>query len=116
MSVTYFVRGGGANWVVIELHTDNREEIVADGLSPIEAEILCVMEIENIPRPAPPAGEPQVDDHPKKSGAGSSMGVEVPISAPPRAPQRQERSARRNFPVYGYFRCGSIRSAGVSYT
>ena len=43
MSATYFVRGGGVSWAVIELHTDKREEIVADGLSLIEAEILCVM-------------------------------------------------------------------------
>jgi hypothetical protein len=70
MSVTYFVRGGGASWAVIELHTDNREEVVADGLSVIEAEILCVMKIEDTHKPvSPPAGEPQVDDKHEKNRA-----------------------------------------------
>lgn len=62
MSFTYFVRGGGASWAVIKLYLDNHEKIVADGLSLIEAEILCSMRLEDIPSPAPPAGLPKVDE------------------------------------------------------
>ena len=39
MPVAYFVRGGGVSWSVIKLYPDNREEIVAEKLSLIEAEI-----------------------------------------------------------------------------
>ena len=39
MPVAYFIRRCGNVCAVIELQPDNREEIVQDGLSPIEAEI-----------------------------------------------------------------------------
>jgi hypothetical protein len=48
--VAYFIRRSGDVCAVIKLHPDNREEVIQDGLSPIEAEILCVAKIEDIPR------------------------------------------------------------------
>jgi hypothetical protein len=77
MLVAYFVRGGGANWAVIKLYPDNREEIVADGLSLIEAEILCAMKIEDIPRPMSSAvGEFTVDTtREKKRGPARQLAL-----------------------------------------
>src|SRR4051812_35219236 len=37
----YFIRRRGDGCAVIRLHTDNREEVVQDDLTLIEAEILC---------------------------------------------------------------------------
>jgi hypothetical protein len=37
---------------VIKLHPDNWEEVVQDGLSQIEAEILCEAKIADMQRPA----------------------------------------------------------------
>jgi hypothetical protein len=37
---------------VIKLHGNNREEVVQDGLTPIEAEILCAAKIGDLPRVA----------------------------------------------------------------
>ena len=42
----YFIRGSGESWAVIKLYPDDREEIVHSGLGRIEAEILCVMKLE----------------------------------------------------------------------
>ena len=50
MSVAYFIRRSGDDCAVIKLHPDNREQVVQDGLTLIEAEILCVTLIEDIPR------------------------------------------------------------------
>jgi hypothetical protein len=56
MSVAYFIRRSGDVCAVIKLHPNNREEVVQSGLSLIEAEILCVALIEDIPRaPRAPA-------------------------------------------------------------
>ena len=62
MGVAYFVRGAGESWAVVRLFTDDREEIVADGLSQIEAEILCAMKLEDLPRTATGGEEPLADD------------------------------------------------------
>ena len=61
MGVAYFVRGYGERWAVIRLYPDDREEIVADGLSILEAEILAAMKIEDLPREAP-SEEPAVEE------------------------------------------------------
>jgi len=54
--VAYFIRRAADSCAVIKLHPDDREEIVQDGLTLIEAEILCAMKIADLPRPvAPPA-------------------------------------------------------------
>jgi hypothetical protein len=50
MSVAYFIRRRGNDRAVIKLHADNREEVVQDGLTPIEAEILCAARIADLPR------------------------------------------------------------------
>ena len=52
MSVAYFIRRRGNVCAVIELHADNREEVVQDGLTPIEAEILCAAKMADLPRVA----------------------------------------------------------------
>jgi hypothetical protein len=51
MSIAYFIRRRDNVCTVVKVHADNREEIIQDGLSPIEAEILCVAKIEDPPRP-----------------------------------------------------------------
>ena len=53
MPVAYFIRGGGESWAVIELHPDNREKVVAAGLSLKEAEAICMSKLEEIVRAAP---------------------------------------------------------------
>jgi hypothetical protein len=61
--VAYFIRRSRDDCAVIKLYPDDREEIVQDGLSLIEAEILCVAKIEDLPRPlASPAcsGDPNL--------------------------------------------------------
>ena len=52
MGIAYFVRGGGQSWAVIKLYPDDREEVVQDGLTLVEAEILCAMKLEDLPRSA----------------------------------------------------------------
>jgi hypothetical protein len=52
MSIAYLIRRRGNVCAVVELHADNREEVVQDGLSPIEAEILCAAKIADLPRAA----------------------------------------------------------------
>jgi hypothetical protein len=54
--VAYFIRRAGSGCSVIKLHADDREEVVQDGLSLIEAEILCAVKIADIPRPAAQPG------------------------------------------------------------
>jgi hypothetical protein len=48
MSVAYFIRRSGDICAVIRLYADNREEVVQDDLSLIEAEILCEAKIADI--------------------------------------------------------------------
>ena len=62
MGVAYFVRGQGERWAVIKLYPDDREELVAEGLSQIEAEILCAMKLEDLPRAAAVGEEPPAED------------------------------------------------------
>ena len=50
--VAYFIRRAADDCAVIKLYPDDREAIVQDGLTLIEAEILCVAKIEDRPRPA----------------------------------------------------------------
>jgi len=58
--VAYFIRRAADGCSVIKLYSDNCEEVVQDGLSPIEAEILCALRIADIPRPAaPPSTDPK---------------------------------------------------------
>jgi hypothetical protein len=52
--VAYLIRRSDDDCAVIKLHPDNREEVVQDGLTLIEAEILCEMRIGDIPRAAVP--------------------------------------------------------------
>jgi hypothetical protein len=53
---------------VFELYPDNREEVVQDDLSPIEAEILCAAKMADIPRAAQ-----QVDAPVKTVSAGAKI-------------------------------------------
>jgi hypothetical protein len=70
--IAYFIRRSGDDCAVIKLHPDNREEVIQDGLTLIEAEILCVMKIEDIPKPAAlpfaPKGDPAEQETTKSSG------------------------------------------------
>jgi hypothetical protein len=50
MSVAYFIRRSDDDCAVIKLDADNREEVIQDSLSPIEAEILCAAKIADLPR------------------------------------------------------------------
>jgi len=54
--VAYFIRGVGSreerSWAVIKLFPDDREEVVQDGMTLFEAEILCAMKIDGLPRGA----------------------------------------------------------------
>jgi hypothetical protein len=50
VSVACFIRRRGDVCAVIKLYPDNREEVVQDGLSPIEAEIQCEAKIADLPR------------------------------------------------------------------
>jgi hypothetical protein len=66
--VAYFIRRAGepveSCCSVIKLYSDDREEVVQDSLTLIEAEILCAAKIADIPRPAaaPSAGpEPRIE-------------------------------------------------------
>jgi hypothetical protein len=68
MSVAYFIRRAGDVCSVIKLYADNRKEVYQDGLTLIEAEILCVTLIEDIPKRATPQ-EPESDQSPVESGA-----------------------------------------------
>lgn len=56
----------------IELHADDREEVVEDGLSLVEAEIPCLAKMGDIPRPAAEqaleAAEPE-NEKPKRRQA-----------------------------------------------
>ncbi len=50
---------------VVKLHTDDREDVVADGASLIEAETLYAMRITGIPQPArTPALDAEPEPHP----------------------------------------------------
>jgi hypothetical protein len=61
--VAYFIRRKSDSCAVIKLHADDREEIVQDGLTLIEAEILCATKIADIPRPAAsPAADPDPEE------------------------------------------------------
>jgi hypothetical protein len=51
--VAYFIRRTAGGCPVIDLDAGDRETVVQDGLSPIEAEILCATKIADIPPPAP---------------------------------------------------------------
>ena len=51
MSVAYFILRSDDGCSVIRLHPDDREEIVQSGLTLIEAEILCAIKLEDIPKP-----------------------------------------------------------------
>ena len=52
--VAYFIRGVGSreerSWAVIKLFPDDREEVVEDGMTLIEAEIICAMLLNNLRR------------------------------------------------------------------
>jgi hypothetical protein len=65
--VAYFIRRHGDECSVIKLLADNREEVVQDGMTLIEAEILCAMKIDDLPRGAAAAGElPLEEPRPKR--------------------------------------------------
>ena len=44
--MAYFIRRSGDNCAGIQLHPDDREEVIASGLAPGEAEDLCAARIE----------------------------------------------------------------------
>jgi len=48
--VAYFIHRSGESCSIIKLYADNWEEVVQDGLSPIEAEILCEAKSADISR------------------------------------------------------------------
>jgi hypothetical protein len=61
------LRRSGDVCSVIKLFPDNREEVVQDGMTLIEAEILCAMKIDDLPRGAAVAGElPLEEPGPKR--------------------------------------------------
>jgi hypothetical protein len=60
--IAYFIRRAAGGCSVIKLYADDCEEVVQDGLSAIEAEILCAMKIADIPRPT---ARPIADADPK---------------------------------------------------
>jgi hypothetical protein len=67
---------------VIKLYPDNREEVVQEGLSPIEAKILCAAKIEDLPRRAPaPSDDATVSTEPVSSSTKNrqprQLGAEV---------------------------------------
>lgn len=62
MGVAHFVRGGGEHWAVIRLYLDDREDVVADGLLALEAELLCAMKLDDEPRAAAVGEDTPVED------------------------------------------------------
>jgi hypothetical protein len=48
--IAYFIRGAGESWAVIKLFLDDREEVVEHGMTLFEAEIICVMLLNNLRR------------------------------------------------------------------
>jgi S1-C subfamily serine protease len=52
--MAYFIRRCGDDCTRIELHPDDREEIVAKGLAPGDAEDLCASKIEGMRAAAAP--------------------------------------------------------------
>jgi hypothetical protein len=80
--VAYFIRRSGDDCAVIKLHSNDREEVVQDGLTLIAAEILCVSLIEDIPKPAaaeaPEAELPLATNHLRKNRTrGTATEVQV---------------------------------------
>jgi hypothetical protein len=70
VAVAYFIRRRGDVCAVIELHAGDREEVVQDGLSPIEAEILCAAKIADLPgaaaqQPVAPMESEEVTPQPR---------------------------------------------------
>jgi hypothetical protein len=53
VTVAYFIRRAALGCAVVELGSDDRERIVQDGMSLLEAEILCAAKIADIQLPAP---------------------------------------------------------------
>jgi hypothetical protein len=52
--MAYFVRRCHDSCAVIQLHPDDREEIIASGLALSDAEYLCASKIEEMRAAAPP--------------------------------------------------------------
>jgi hypothetical protein len=52
--IAYFMRRSSDGCSVIKLHPDNEEEVVQSGLTLLEAEILCVAKIADLPKFAAP--------------------------------------------------------------
>jgi hypothetical protein len=52
--IAYFIRRSSDGCSVIKLHPDNEEEVVQSGLTLLEAEILCVAKIADLPKSAAP--------------------------------------------------------------
>ena len=52
--MAYFVRRSRDSGAVIQLHSDDREEIIASGLPRSDAEDLCASKIEEMREAAPP--------------------------------------------------------------
>lgn len=53
--MAYFIRRCGEDCSVIALHPDDREEIIANGLAPGDAEDLCASKIEEMRATAAPS-------------------------------------------------------------
>jgi hypothetical protein len=79
VGVAYFIRRHGDVCSVIRLLPDDREEVVQEGMTLIEAEILCAMRIDDLPRPiTPTAGELPLEE-PRPNDRGSSASNSDPL-------------------------------------
>jgi hypothetical protein len=77
--VAYFIRRSRDACAVVKLYPDDREEIVQDGLSLIEAEILCAMKIEDLPRPPAPHA---CSDDPRPRSVPNHVVISVSLDRP----------------------------------
>jgi hypothetical protein len=62
---------------VIELQPGDREEVIASGLPPSEAEDLCASRIEALRRAAPPLPMADADPQAKTKTAAAGCGAEA---------------------------------------
>jgi hypothetical protein len=83
--MAYFIRRCGDDCSVIALHPDDREEVIASGLTIGDAEDLCVNKIEALPSAAPAL--PSIDAGPavaapEKETWRAAAGVQI-LGQPP---------------------------------
>jgi hypothetical protein len=79
--LAYFIRRRGGHCVVIALLPDNREEVVQDGLTLIEAEIPVSCEDRRPPDLPRLAAQQAVDDDPGRPPCDVRLAAQVPSNA-----------------------------------